>query len=118
MKIRDGFVSNSSSTAFILDLRSPGVKEFVEANRDVQKPRGLGRQTSLAVGEFAIEYARDWIVGTSEWKGFAGGLGHWILEWAGKLGENVVFARESDEGMGGFLNGDPSPLAVAEKEYH
>ena len=122
MKGRTGFVSNSSSTAFILDARLPSVKKWVlgEGRFVNSPPRGCGRATCLAVGQDAIDYAnflnedmRGWLEEDSE-------LGMWILGWAKRLGiENVVFARESDEDMGGNL-GDkfPAGRALAEMEYH
>jgi len=122
MLIRDGFVSNSSSTAFILDLREDAVKELVKRST-VKEPCSLGRQTALAIGKRAVYYAQDWIEATEEWHkdGYDDerDLGPWILKWAERLGEdNVVFARESDEGMGGYLDFRPDALAVDEMEYH
>jgi len=120
MKIRAGFVSNSSSTAFILDLRDEGVKEMVEQS-SVGAPYSLNRRTALAVGDDAVHYANEWIADTEEWykDGVRDGLGHWIMEWVVELGrENVVFARESDEEMGGYLDFPAGKLAVAEMEYH
>jgi len=118
MKMRVGFVSNSSSTAFILDLRDEGVKEMVEQS-SVQLARGLGRYTAMAAGKAAVYYAEDWISATRDWYDEGEGLGPWIMYWADRLGrENVVFARESDEGMGGFLDFPAHDVAVAEMEYH
>jgi hypothetical protein len=119
--MRLGFVSNSSSTAFILDLRDEGVKELVESNNNVPKPLGLDRRTALAVGPFAVHYGRQWVADNAYWDSEYRGLGHWIVEHALELGtENIVFARESDEGMGGWLVNSRKfrELAVAEMEYH
>ena len=116
MKMRLGFVSNSSSTAFILDMRDDGVGELVELNKDAPYPRGLDRRTALAVGRTAVFYGQEWVE-FCDWDD--NGLGHWILEWALELGtENIVFASESDEGMGGYLQGCFRELSVAEMEYH
>lgn len=118
MKIRSGFVSNSSSTAFILDLRDEGIEDMVKQS-NVPEAMGLGRYTAIAVGKRAVYYAQDWIAATRDWYEDGGGLGHWILGWAEKLGaDNIVFARESDEGMGGYLDFPAGKHAIAEMEYH
>jgi hypothetical protein len=119
MKSRSGFVSNSSSTAFILDKRLPSIERWFWANKNcIPFPHGAGRITCLAVGQDAVDYANFLNEYDKEWGG--SDLGAWILEWAEKIGvENVVFARESDEGMGGYLGDDfPSHKALAEMEYH
>jgi hypothetical protein len=73
--------------------------------------------TCLAVGQEAVEYAND--LNAYKWGDGDSPLGALILEWAEKIGvENVVFARESDEGMGGYLDDFPSHKALAEMEYH
>lgn len=100
MKKRNGFVSNSSSCCFILDLNRNGVKELVD-KIVAQEPCGLGRSTAKAVGEDAVQFANEWNSESEDWSYC---LGNWILEWSDKLGEeNIVFLRESDEGMGGYL---------------
>ena len=115
MKSRQGFVSNSSSTAFILDARNKTVSRWLMANYNcVPSPKGAGRMTCIAMGKEAVDYAKslyDPVWGNE--------LGDWILEWAEKIGvENIVFARESDEGMGGYLDEFPTVAALAEMEYH
>lgn len=134
MKFRYCLVANSSSSAFILDIRDPRVQELLEK---VKAPPawGLGRYTAQAVGKEAIAFARDWL---EEYKheDNSESLGKWILQAAKELGEdNVVFLRESDEGIRGRLSG-PEPetkkeyeksqallhqveeLAIYEREYH
>jgi len=116
MKLRQGFVSNSSSTAFILDLRDERVKRAVEGST-VSLAQGLGRGSAIAVGKDAVRYAEEWVESTKKWYKDGGGLGHWILEWAEQLGENnIVFVRESDEDDGIDFHADY--LAVSEREYH
>jgi hypothetical protein len=120
MKVRAGFVSNSSSTAFILDLRDDKVRESVEGC-GAGHPEGLNRCTALATGSNVVHYAQDWIAEMEAWGSDVGpnSLGRWIMEWANKLGhDNIVFARESDEGMGGWLNFDAYSLALDEMDYH
>jgi len=102
MKIRTGFVSNSSSSSFILDIRDKGVLELVN-KMTTKKPCDVNRLTAVAKGKDAVEYAKQWNndVGEHHLKPT---YGDWILEWSEKLGEdNIVFVRESDEGMGGYL---------------
>ena len=116
MKKRSGFVSNSSSTSFILDMRDKEVASWVKGHQNsIPRPWGGGRLTCLALGTDALDYARE--LWDPDWQNE---LGEWIFEWARKIGtENLVFARESDEGMGGYLGEEfPAAHAVAEMEYH
>ena len=102
MKRRNGFVSNSSSCCFILDLSKEGAKEIVD-KVVAREPCGLDRCTAKAIGKNAVSFAREWNIEMGDW-GSHFSLGDWILEYAEKIGEdNIVFLRESDEGMGGYL---------------
>lgn len=103
MKRRKGFVSNSSSSSFILDLRDEGVKEILKEVIALEAC-GLGRCSAQAVGKEAVEYANEWLKDMGEGRyDNEYGLGGWILDWADNLGEeNVVFLRESDEDKGLF----------------
>ena len=127
MKIRKSFVSNSSSTSFILDARDPKVQELLPKIKSLNKAYGLNRRTCGAVGDHAVQYAKNWITEYNECCYDDGdiNLGKWILKWADELGKaNVVFVRESDEEMGGsfcevglsYL--DINELAVDRMEYH
>ena len=116
MKIRKGFVSNSSATAFILDIRNEHVKRAVD-HSSVVEASGTGRSTAMAVGKEAVEYAEAWIASAGRWYEEGRGLGPWILKWAEELGhENIVFAIESDEDNG--LDFHASAFSVAERDYH
>ncbi len=104
MKIRTGFVSNSSSECFILDRRNPQVKKLV-AHIRADYPDELGRGTAMAVGEDAVRFAHEHQEACG--KEYSTGLGEFILKFAEELGEdNVIFLRESDEGMCGWLFGE------------
>lgn len=129
MKYRNGFVSNSSSTCFILDMSKSLVKKlvaecttvFTEDNEThaIAAPE-LGRCTAMAIGEEAEHYAKEWC--KDVWMGDnPDGLGSWILKWYETLGENLAFIRRSDEGMGGYLPVGLrvlNALAEDEMEYH
>ena len=115
MKIRQGFVSNSSATAFILDIRDERVKAAVDRST-AHAASGLGRGTSMAVGQKAVEYAEAWIA-EADWYEEGRGLGPWVLKWADELGhENIVFVIESDEDGGLDFRADL--FSVAERDYH
>ena len=127
MKIRAGFVSNSSSTAFILDLRNEQVKKIVYCEDISLSYYGLGRYTCAYLGDSAVNFARHYIMDWHEEDGDCARydpenddcLGCWILKWAEELGhDHIAFVRGSDEGMGGWLKGRYRDIAVAEREYH
>lgn len=122
MKIRNGFVSNSSSSSFILDKRNIS-EEMLEIINGLQEAKGCGRYTAKAIGKKAVQYANDWIVEFGKYSDEPGSLGPWILEWANKLGEeNVVFVRKSDEDFDNeyshYLVRDLRGFAESEMEYH
>lgn len=123
MKYRHGFVSNSSSTAFILDRRklSPDVLHHIESLPDMDL---LDRRTGSMTGD-AQEFidARRGVLST--WSDGWDDLNSVIAQYIGELGaENVIVVRESDEGMGGYLEdvglcySQIAELAEAEVEYH
>jgi len=121
MKIRNGFVSNSSSSSFILDKRKL-TNSTIASIRKLNPADGLGRSTAFAEGRDAVGFANEWNTECGE---YGGGLGQWILDEAKRLGEeNIIFVRESDEGMGGNLSDVGLSLArirskaEGEMEYH
>ena len=129
MKIRNGLVSNSSSSCFILDLRNPRVQKLV--NECVAPlPESLNRRTAMAVGKAAVNYAKQVVswYESDEWTKDCYSIGHMILKHAQEIGEdNITFMRESDEGMGGYLFPSKDSyenqilvrdLALEEMEYH
>ena len=122
MKKREGFVSNSSSSAFILDLRKDGAETIEKINKHVPRPYpgDMGRGTVFCTRSEVIQFANSYIHSYhQELEEDCQCLGHWVREWISKLGaENIGFARESDEGMGGYLRTSVDGIAVAEMEYH
>jgi len=130
MKIRTGFVSNSSSSCFILDYSNPEVKKLFKGRAsDNSWDADKGRCTCFLKGKEVVDYVNRYVPRDDA-------TGDWILKWARKLGEdNIVFVRESDEAMGGSIFGgeegqyseDPKikeqykkfhELVLAETEYH
>lgn len=120
MKIREGFVSNSSSTAFILDLRKKGVTEFLKK---------IKTSLILAVGisslrGSAVGYADDimaFMEDTSDEYHIK-----WLKKWMKKLGKkNIVYVRLGDDD-GIFQKEEDynacvkelETLALDEQEYH
>jgi hypothetical protein len=97
MKMRSGFVSNSSSTCFILDRRNEKTQKLLrKVGGEAPKPRS--RSTALAIGLNVKRYAE------SLDDRYNSEMIARLLRWGDELGwENVVFLRESDEGAGGYL---------------
>ena len=129
MKIRLGNIANSSSTCFMLDLRTSGVQHIVDEviGAFIHAPRGLNRCSAIATaGDFPGGVSlRDYIKEYSaEIIGYEEILGddflNWMQEWEDKLDKNVVFIRSSDENMGGEvpLLGLIKILSVSEMDYH
>lgn len=118
MKVRNGFISNSSSSCFILDLKNPGTQKLVIDFSKLELADGLGRSTAIAVGDLAVDFAKRWIKDLGDYE--YSGIGQWILSYAEILGkDNVVFLRESDENMeGSFPYEIPKELIISEMEYH
>lgn len=112
MKTRQGFVSNSSSSSFILctkDLDS-NLLERLKGLPDMSD--SMGRATGVV---WDIE---TWL-GDDHWSDY--GLWDIIAKYGN---ENLILVRESDEGMNGYFgeydidDGEISRLAVYEFEYH
>jgi len=120
MKQRLGFVSNSSSSCYILDLCDTKTQTIVKKlKRSCIESYGVGRETGFAIGKDAIKYAKDWIEEAGDYNDRPeDSLGEWILDTAKQLGEeNTVFIRISDEDNG-IPCKLPEDLIYAEREYH
>ena len=124
MKIRNGFVSNSSSSCYILNFKDEKVKNLMNKINNLPAAEGLHRMSAMSVGQYAIEYANDWIKEMGE-DSRGTGLGYYILNAAKERGEeNVVFVRFSDEdGYGEDYDEDGtvakiSKLAICCFDYH
>jgi hypothetical protein len=123
MKFRNGFVSNSSSTAFILDRRKLDASTL-QRIRSLPPMDLLNRCTGFT--DDALIFLEDRILAIDGW--YENGwdcFNLWIQDWIAELGsENVVLCRESDEGMGGEFEDvglsyhTISKLAESEMEYH
>jgi len=123
VKTRAGFVSNSSSSCFILDLRENTiqVQDLIDgfSLAGIDRPRFADRRSAIAVGEDVSKYLIEHrLYLGDEWIGL--GIAGWLESWIKKLGEeNIVFIRISDEGMGGYYPaGNVRAIAVDEIEYH
>lgn len=98
MKIRYGFISNSSSTCFLLDMRDHESENLVNSLK-LRKPFDLCRNTCKCVGKDAVKYAKDWrrLIG-EDYETMGITLDKAILKCAKLTGEdNIAFIRVSDE---------------------
>ena len=129
MKIKLGFVTNSSSMCYILDKRTLTDKELevVRENNFLRKPISHGASRCSAYGEeeaverfiaFLMEDDAAWAAGGY---GYGNLQTEWLQEQLASIGvDNIIFIRSSDEGMGGWVKNKDVIVkrAVARKEYH
>lgn len=117
MKLRLGFVSNSSSSCFILDICDEETEKIVNILQNnilyIKDSSSLfSRRTCYGIGKDVTEFAKDLSVFNENY------VSEIIFNMAEKLGEeNLVFIRISDEDNGISIN-IPSHLIYAEMEYH
>lgn len=113
MKIRNGFISNSSSTAFILDARIDGTQEYLKCAKHLFGYIDCGRGSTLCLAEGVRNYARA----NMDCK-FSSYHAQWLFEQILELGDNLIFLRISDEEMGGWCPSPPEKLIVSGREWH
>lgn len=127
MKIRNGFVSNSSSTAFVLDIRNSEVANLLPKIYKLRNVNvdGVRRTTGSAVGRDVVEYCKFWNSYMFDVYEDTPPFVEWLREHIKEIGENnIVFIRESDEDMGGSLSDvglsylDIDKLAIDKYDYH
>lgn len=110
MKVRKGFVSNSSSTSFVIDTTSMPKELLDKIKRMTDRTFDCSRCTGI-------------IYDISEWASeFDGEYDSLAESYSGKKG--IVMIRESDEEMGGyfgdygFCEKDIKPFVLYEFEFH
>ena len=119
MKIRLGNVANSSSTCFMLDLRTEGVADIVSAivGAGIKEPDEYGRDSGILVGSKELTGLADilddeWLFDISEF----------LRKGISSIGESAVFVRSSDEGIGGYIPDEiedkMEKLAIYQMDYH
>jgi len=109
MKIRVGFVSNSSSTAFIVDSTADGAEAYLrEARKELIGRLDHGRASCVANAEEMREYVKD------EWDY----CDDFILAGILDLGDNAVYVRISDEHMCGWYMNPPVNIIHSVEEWH
>ena len=118
MKFRLGFVSNSSSSCYILDMCDEETEKIVKKlQKNVlnikDSASSFSRCTCYGIGKDVIVFANELLNIHGE-----DYLPNLIFEMAKKLGEdNLVFIRISDEDNGVDVEILPH-LIYAETEYH
>ena len=109
MKCRTGFVSNSSSSSFIVDMSNMPKELVSKVMRLTDRSDDLTRCTGI------ITDLERWI---KELEDDYYNISKYINN------PNIVIVRESDEGMGGdfydygFCEDDIRPYTIGEFEYH
>lgn len=103
MKIRTGFVSNSSSSSFLLDKRKSGAEEIMKYIQPMAWYMGMGPQVDEGRGTVAVE-GENLVLFLEKLIGFKTKHAEKIIN---KIGDedisNFVYLRESDEGINGSI---------------
>jgi hypothetical protein len=121
MKIRSSFVSNSSSSSFVVSLSDFNEEDRAKISRLTERSDDLSRCTGK------ITDINGWL------ELYAGGsddpddrfYGEQSIKTAMEKHSDLIIVRESDEGMGGYFNedygldyGTISKKAILYFEYH
>lgn len=130
MKIKLGFVTNSSSMCYILDKRTLTDEELklIRENSFLRKPISHGASRCSAYGEeeevssfyhFLRANDAEWVA--KGYDGWENPLTEWLQDHLAQIGvDNIIFVRRSDEQMGGRVKNRDVIMekAIARKEYH
>jgi len=110
MKIRNGFVSNSSSSSFIIDTRIAGANEYLErARKEIHYNHlDLGRYSSVCDADEIRRYLSQDFAYHREF----------IKKGIDILGDAAAFVRISDENMGGWYVRPDDEIIILEGEWH
>ena len=124
MKIRSDFVTNSSSTCYVLDKSKLTAEELntIRVNYNLSHPckYGVGRGSVYGEGQDVSHYLEYLVEHDKNW-GYKTPLTAFLKENIEAVGlPNIIFVRSSDEGMGGWVESEKliASKAVAEMEYH
>ena len=109
MKIRNGFVSNSSSSSFVISLKNMSENLKSKIEKMVDYTNDLTRYTGI-VTDISCWCNQDYEIGFDLSKYFGN--------------KDIIIVRESDEDMGGnfadygFSEEDLKPYVLDEFEWH
>lgn len=104
MKLKTDFVTNSSSTCYIFDKRDLTKEELQvirQAGTSLETLVGcnLGRSSAYGEGKDVVSYIQ--MIRANRW---LTDLGDRLQNHLNQVGvDNIIFARDSDEGMGGYF---------------
>lgn len=129
MKIKLGFVTNSSSMCYILDKRTLSNEELevIRENSFLKKPlfHGGSRCSTYGEEQEVSSFCNFLIADNAEWAAdgfeYENPLTAWLQDHLTTIGvDNILFVRSSDEGMGGWVKNKEliAEKAVAEEKYH
>lgn len=113
MKTRTGFVSNSSSTAFILNPDAQGVYRYLQIAKEfIHGDITDGRASCIAYFQDLKKYLDYCDVWDFDYRR------DYIKQYLEVFGEDTIMVRISDEGMGGSPPYPHGDLIWAEQDWH